>query len=249
MDIGIYDLNMCSNLTYKERLMVYKNEGFEKLGLYIDDAYMSNGEKYEDIINYAKQIGMMVNQVHVDYKISNDICDNLQSYISYVKSRLDICEKYKIKNMVLHASKGDNPPLVNEAAVNAIVELAKDFSEINLCFENVRNNSNLSKLLAVDCDNICMCYDMGHENCYSQEDLIKLYANKIKCAHLHNNRGQDSHNLISDGDIDYKNKISKLKDIKDCDMCLEVFPPKGAVLTKSEFITFVKKAMAEIKDL
>jgi len=37
--LGIYDLNICSNLDYKARLDIYKNAGFKEFALYLDDAH------------------------------------------------------------------------------------------------------------------------------------------------------------------------------------------------------------------
>ena len=51
---GLYNINLSSNLTYKERLDIYRSVGFEELALYLDCEYQTNNEKYLDIINYAK---------------------------------------------------------------------------------------------------------------------------------------------------------------------------------------------------
>ena len=108
MKIGIYDLNECSYLNYKERLEIYKRVGFTSVGLYLDNNYMSNREEYEDIIEYARKLGLEVNQVHIDYKISNMICEDKETYFNYVEKKLRECIKSKIPYLVLHASKGDN---------------------------------------------------------------------------------------------------------------------------------------------
>lgn len=241
MDIGIYDLNECSNLNYKQRLNIYKDIGFNNIALYIDEKYMSNNETFQEIILYSKKIGLKIFQVHIDYKISNLICDSIEEYLAYVKSRLLICEKYGIKNMVLHSSMGDTPPKVSQSHLNKLANLAEQFKTINLCFENVRNNYNLEQVLNLDLNNIKFCYDLGHANAYKSEYLLDKYINKISCAHLHNNNGKDTHQLLSNGEIDYKH-ILKILSNTSCNSCLEVFPPRDASLTKKAFIEFVKKA-------
>ena len=147
MEFGIYDINVSNPLNFKERLNIYKKVGFSSIGLYIDENYMENDESYEDIITYAKNIGLKINQVHVCYKLSNDICNNSKNYIEYMNKKLEICEKYNIKNMVLHASKGDNPPEINKNQIKMIIKLANNHPSVNLAFENVRNNTNLEKIL------------------------------------------------------------------------------------------------------
>ena len=245
MEFGIYDINVANPLEYKKRLEIYKKVGFSSVGLYIDENYMENNESYEDIISYAKNIGLKINQVHVCYKLSNDICNNSENYIRYMEEKLKVCEKHNIKNMVLHASKGDNPPLINDEQVKLIEELANSHKSVNLAFENVRNNTNLEKILNSKTENITFCFDLGHANAYNSFDLIDKYANKITCSHLHNNHGADTHELLSSGNIDYIPIVNKLKSLN-ANLCLEVFPARGLTLSQIDFENFVKQAFNDL---
>ena len=239
--IGIYDINDFKNIDFRIRLETYKKVGFSSIGLYIDDKYMNKNENYENIIKFAIKIGLQVNQVHVDYKISNEICENTQKYLDYVEEKLLFCKKYEIKNMVLHASKGSNPPKVNDDQLKKLISLAKRFPEVNLSFENVRNNYNLEKILNLNQPNITLCYDIGHANAYNSSYLLNKYKNKISCAHLHNNYGNDDHNLLSNGNINYRKVINILASIN-CDCCLEVFPDKNFPQTMDFFVNFISRA-------
>lgn len=244
MEFGIYDINDFKNIDYKTRLSLYKKAGFSSIGLYIDNNYMLDGETYEEIISYAKAIGLKINQVHICYKISNDICENISSYIRYVKEKLEICEKYNIKNMVLHASKGDNPPKISNEALKEIETLANAHKKVNLAFENVRNNENLIKILRLNAPNVTFCFDLGHANAYNSLELLDTFKHKISCTHLHNNFGKDEHNLLSNGMIDYKPIISNLATLG-ADLCLEVFPGRDLNLSVSEFEAFVSQAFKD----
>ena len=64
--IGIYDLDGCTDLDFKERLKIYKDCGFLEVALYLDKNYNKENENYEDIINFAKNIGLCVKQVHIN---------------------------------------------------------------------------------------------------------------------------------------------------------------------------------------
>ena len=75
MGLGIFDLTKCSDLGYKDRIDIYKETGVGELSLYIDNDYMQEGEDYNLIIAYARDNGLKINQVHIDYKQSNLICD------------------------------------------------------------------------------------------------------------------------------------------------------------------------------
>ncbi len=245
MEFGIYDINVSNTLNFKERLEIYKKIGFSSVGLYIDENYMENNESYEDIILHAKNIGLKINQVHVCYKLSNDICENSENYISYMTEKLKVCEKHGIKNMVLHASKGDNPPEINGEQIAMIEALTNEHKSVNLAFENVRNNTNLKKILNSKANNITFCFDLGHANAYNSFDLLDKFAHKITCSHLHSNHGSDTHELLSLGEIDYKPIINKLKFLN-ADLCLEVFPARGTSLSAAEFENFIKQAFDDL---
>lgn len=244
MKVGIYDLNDCTSLEYKERLSVYKENGFSSVGVYLDDNYMANGENYLDIIDYARKIGLEVNQVHVDYKISNLICDDTSNiYFDYVEEKLNECIQLGISYMVLHASKGNDAPLISEIGIEKLSNLMRkyDGSDVYLCFENVRDNRNLNMILKENINNVGMCYDMGHAHCYGDEnEILMKYKNKILCTHLHNNNKKDTHDGLFEGEIDSKKIISFLNKFKKIDNCLEIFPERGKVLDREEFIGFVK---------
>lgn len=248
MNIGIYDLNECSLLNYKERLKIYKDSGFTSVGLYLDDNYMVNKENYVDIIEYARKIDLKINQVHIDYKISNMICDNPDVYFAYVENKIEECIKLDIPFLVLHASKGENAPLLNPSTLNRLKCMMDKYSDKNiyLCFENVRDNRNLKMILDYNIKNIGMCYDLGHAYCYDDvRKLLETFKEKILCTHLHNNYKKDTHNTLFDGDIDCYSIINRFEER--IDNCLEIFPDRGVVLDKINFELFVKKCYIDYK--
>ncbi len=240
---GIYDINDCSMLDYQQRLNIYKEVGFEELGLYIDAKYMAGSENYRDIICYAKSIGLAIKQVHVDYHISNNICnEESDEYFDYIEQKLKECVELGIPYMVAHASKGDCPPIISSIQLSKMKALMKKYKQENviLCLENVRNNNNLDKILSLNMPNIKMCYDLGHAHCYCDEaELLNSHRQYIVCSHLHNNNGTDQHNILTQGEIVYKPILEDLFKISSSN-CLECFPPRGAKLTEEEFRVFVQ---------
>lgn len=251
MNIGIYDIDKSSCLNYKERLEIYKDVGFKEVGIYFDAKYINEDENYLDILNYARSIGLTINQVHLDYAISNLICSKeTDEYFDYLDKKINEAILNNISIIVLHASKGDNPPIIgNDNLIKLDTLLAKyENRNIIVCFENVRNNNNLDLVLSLNRKNIGMCYDLGHAHCYDNEySLLEKYKNKILCCHLHNNAGSDSHNLLSEGEINYIEIIKKLKKMPIKSVCLEVFPPRGSfLLTKDQFKEFIIKCYKDI---
>lgn len=250
MNIGIYDINNVSSLNYKERLSIYKEIGFKEVACYLDEKYMENDENYFEIIKYAKKIGLEVKQVHLDYKISNSICSkDTNEYFDYLEKKIQEGIKEGVEILVVHASKGDNPPLIDEESLLKLDRLLEKYEDKNIfvCFENVRKNDNLDRVISLNRKNLGVCYDLGHAHCYDNEyDLLNKYKNKILCAHLHNNTGSDSHNILRNGDIDYLKIISRLKDTPIKSSCLEVFPPRGSTLNEEEFRQFIIECYTDI---
>ena len=248
---GIYDIDKATTLNYKERLDIYKNIGFNEVALYLDNNYLKETETYDQIINYAKEINLQINQVHVDYKISNLITDNTSNvYFEYLEQKINECIKFNIPYLVTHASMGDTPPEISDEQLLKLKTLCEKYKNNNtiICFENVRNNTNLNKIINLNLPNIKVCFDLGHAHCYGNEkDLFAKYFTKIKCTHLHNNFGKDTHNLLNFGDIDYKYFLEKLKNNNKISNCLECFPEYGKVLNKEEFVEFIKNSFNSLK--
>lgn len=248
MNIGIYDLTHCSNLNYVERIKIYQRVGFKELALYLDNKYMQGDENYLDIINFARKSNLKIQQVHIDYKNANLICDSTTNlYFEYLDAKAKECEELKIPYLVLHASKGENPPEINILQLNKMENLSKKHKNVYFCFENVRNNSNLEKILNLNQQNIKMCFDLGHAHAYGNEhELFNKFKDKIICSHLHNNFGKDEHNILTCGEIDYKPILNELIKIEDSSNCIEAFPHKDFKLTKIEFESFVRECFESL---
>ncbi len=243
--VGIYDLNIDSDLDYKSRLDIYKRCGFNDIAIYLDERYQRDDEKdYAKIIAYAKVIGLKISQVHLDYKISNEICnDESTIYFDYISSKMEEALSYGIPIVVAHASKGDTPPKLTDNGKERLVEMMKKFEgkNITLAIENVRNNDNLDSILTLNLPNIKVCFDLGHAHAYGNEyELFEKYKDKIICTHLHNNYGSDTHHPLSKGEIDYKYFLDKLITMPNIANTLECFPKTDHKLNAKEFEEFIK---------
>lgn len=251
MNIGIYDVD-ATDLTIKERLTIYKQVGFSHVGFYFDDNYLKDGEKYLDIIEFAKEIGLKISQVHLDYKNSNMLSlDEDNIYLSYLESKVDEAIKCNVSQLVVHASKGNEPPLISNYSIARLKGLEEKLVEhdIYLCFENVRNNDNLDTLMKENIEHICVCYDSGHAHCYCNElEFIEKYKSKIITTHIHDNFSEDSHDLVGKGSIDWNKIFKALKATNRQFDYLECFPKRGKTLDKDEFTSFVREAYQSYKD-
>lgn len=244
--LGIYDMNIDTTLGYKDRLDIYKKCGFSEVALYLDSGYQKDGENYTDIIHYAREIDLDIKQVHIDYKISNFITENIDAYCNYIASKLHEAVTLKIPYVVAHASKGNDPAVVSDKELNNFKIMMEKFKNepVILCLENVRNNENLDRVSALNLPNIKVCFDLGHAHAYDNENtLYEKYKSHIISSHIHNNFGVDSHNIPRLGEIKVADFVKKLSQIPDSSNCLECFPEKesGNPLNKDEFLSFVEK--------
>lgn len=248
MNLGIYDIGKCgSTLTAEERFKIYKDCGFTHIGFYLDNNYLDVGETYDNLVKLAHKYGLIIDQVHLDYKNSNMVelsADN--DYLNYIELKINECKKYGIKHIIVHSSMGNNPPAISDFVLNKlrIFDKTMEDCDINLCFENVRVNNNLYKIMEQNYNNIFICFDSGHAHCYiDEENFLNTYKNKIVCTHLHDNFGdKDLHLVISKGNINWKNISNLLSKTKRQVDYLECFPNRDETLDYNKFVEFVTNA-------
>lgn len=244
MNIGIYDIDSTS-LSIKERFSIYKEIGFNYVGFYFDNSYLKKGETYLDLIKTANEIGLKISQVHLDYKNSNMFAlDGDNEFINYVEMKVDEAISYNIKDLVIHASKGNEPPRISLYNLKRLKKISKKLVKYNvrLCFENVRDNSNLEIVMNEGIENVCICYDSGHGHCYIDElSFLNKYKDLIVTTHIHDNFKEDSHDIVGKGNIDWYKIVNALNKTKREVDYLECFPPRGKELNKEEFKTFIKE--------
>ena len=111
-----------------------------------------------------------------------------------------------------------------ETYVTNSIEFWKEFladkdESIKIHIENVLEKSmdHLVEVVeGVNNDNLTICLDIGHANCYSDvpvEEWIKSLGNKIGHIHLHNNYGiKDTHEGLNKGNMDICYLLHKINE-------------------------------------
>ncbi len=248
MNLGIYDIGKCgSDLNAESRFKIYKEAGFTHIGFYLDNNYLDINETYDNLVNTANKCGLIIEQVHLDYKNSNMVgLSEDNEYLHYIEQKINECRKYNIKHIVIHSSMGNNPPDITDFVLNRLHNIDKILQDcdIKLCFENVRVNNNLYKIMEQNYRNIYICFDSGHAHCYiNEEEFLYTYKDKIVCTHLHDNDGdKDLHLPISKGNINWKNISNLLSKTNRKVDYLECFPSREETLDYDKFVKFVAEA-------
>ncbi|MBE5738946.1 MAG: hypothetical protein E7354_04390 [Clostridiales bacterium] len=173
-------------------------------------------------------------------------------YLTYLSEKLDEALKLNIPYVVAHASKSDTPPNLTQDQIDKFTQMMSKFAgtDVYLCLENVRVNENLTTLLSLNLPNVGFCYDLGHAHSYGDtEKIFKQFEKYIKCSHIHNNFGKDTHEIPTRGEIDCKLYVEKLRQIEGTSNCLECFPPRGSNLSREDFVWFVEELYREASQL
>lgn len=90
--------------------------------------------------------------------------------------------------------------------------------QIQIVMENVfdrRWEPLLETVEKVRADNFCLCFDVGHANCYGEEEVTLWAKNLLPClthVHIHDNKGdRDAHLGMGRGNIPWEEMISCLR--------------------------------------
>ncbi len=232
MEYGINIKFFQKTLELKKAAELIAGAGFTQLDYTPNLRSDSWKEEVRDAMEIFRQNGLTVHQTHAPY-------NRYRQYGNMLKLCLDRCaeatEIMGAKFMVVHGDEFDfnNMVFSPEAALDynhhlflPYVEQAKQ-SGYKVAFETVfedlnrrRYTSKADELMALitsfHSDSAVCCWDFGHSHVSFKKDapdLIRQFASLIQCTHLHDNAGNDSHQMPMTGDIDWNATISAFKEI------------------------------------
>ena len=116
------------------------------------------------------------------------------------------CFEFNIPTMIIHLPDDKYP--INDLGLERLgllIEQAEKY-DIRIAFENLNNIPNLALVLgSFHSKNVGYCYDSCHHINYApNDDLLKLYGNRLMALHLQDNGGKhNQHQLLFDGNIDW----------------------------------------------
>ena len=95
-------------------------------------------------------------------------------------------------------------------------------------------------------DAVCCCWDFGHANVQFKKDapaIIRKFGALTECTHLHDNSGNDSHQMPLTGDIDWCDTMAAFREVgyKGI-MCVEYAHGSMPLELSEEFINLTFKA-------
>lgn len=177
------------------------------------------------------EYGLKVNQTHIPFNRYGSYGSNHRLYVDRV---LEATAFMGAQHAVVHGDEFDfeNLQYSPEAALEynhnyffKDVEFAKS-NGFKMAFETVFNDhpvrtrfsSKPQELLdlihSFNSDYAVCCWDFGHAHVSFRKEApewLEKFGSLIECTHVHDNAGNDSHQMPLTGDIDWKQTMSALK--------------------------------------
>lgn len=206
--------NYTKDTPFEQRIELIKNAGFKSVLL-----SWNGSDVFQQQLLCVKQNGLRIESVHAPFHMMNNLWTDEKPMESLIRlhGAIDCCHNYAIKTLVVHPTDGLQPPAVSECGktyFKGLIRYAKSLN-VDLAFENIERPEYLDTIFGeCDDDNVKLCYDTGHENCFSKgSDVLSAYGDRLKTLHVHDNDGTaDQHAIPFDGNVDFERFIAKLKE-------------------------------------
>ncbi len=196
-----------SEMKVEEQIPLMRQAGFK--GFF---AIYEGTEPIELWAETVRRQGMVFETVHGPFRFANRMWEEGESgdsYLEYLKSTVDTCGKIHVGKYILHVTVGSQAPPVSSLGLERFASLCGYAKErgVSICFENLEPLPHLEAVMDHIQDPFHgFCWDIGHNACYSPHiDMAKKYGQRLKCLHIHDNRG-----ITRPGDIDYRDDLHLL---------------------------------------
>ena len=210
-------------------------------------------------------LGMSCEFIHAPfggYEINNMWLSGIEylGIFNGMKKAIDAASATGVPVVVAHISHGWYPPQINDIGLerfDKLVEYAKTM-DVKLAFENVYSVGNLAYFADryEKCDNVGLCYDAGHEHCFTKTvSWLDIYTNRTLVTHINDNNGRgelkegngDMHWLPFEGNVDYEAMMKKLNKYNyQGSLLLEISMSKSSPLSQEEWLDDVYSRLLRI---
>lgn len=183
--------------------------------------YDDNLTLQQDILNYARKMGLNIIFAHLGYQrpqviwnegVAGDI--EIERYMNDIT----ICKKNGIDLVIIHPTFQYEKQDLSEIGINRIKRLIEhaESIDVKVAYENVELSGYLDYIVDnINSNNLGVCFDSGHCHLFYDDEFdVNKFKNKVFAIHLHDNfKTKDDHNLPFDGTVDWKNTIKKIVDM------------------------------------
>lgn len=188
----------------------------------------------------GEKVGLRYESIHAPFGGINHIWDEGEKGDEFVRQLFkvaDTCAELEIEYFTLHCMNVPefnvnvtSPIKCSALGIERFERVVAHAAEkgVRTCFENVEFphfelRALLDTLRTKGYPSLGWTWDVGHEHCYPADgiDLIEEFGDLLVGTHIHDNRGQSVHDVITwnddnhlfpfDGTIDFKRVGQKLK--------------------------------------
>ena len=228
MKTGI-NIAFFANLIGMEKAAKYVSDaGFD----YLDYTPPVQNDDWEKVMKENDKIfkayGLTVHQTHAPFNRYGRYGDKTSHYLCLDRC-MEATSYFGAKYVAVHGDEFDfnNMDFSPEAALEYNYNYFKPYVEygekngIKMAFETVfedslgsakrRFTSDPAELMSLiksfDSESAVCCWDFGHANVSFRQNHVEeimKFGSLIQCTHLHDNCGNDSHQIPMSGDIDWK---------------------------------------------
>lgn len=233
MNYGINVEFLAKDIGVKKAAELAANAGFTKLD-YTPDLAGDNWQSgMKEDLKIFEEYGLQVHQTHAPFNRYGRYGDQHKQYLDRCA---EATEYMGAKFIAVHGDEFDSQRLTYspEAALEYNHDLFLPYVEraqkggYKIAFETVFNESPNHRRFTARADELMdlitsfgsehavCCWDFGHAHMsFRQEavDHIRRFGSLIQCTHLHDNAGNDSHQLPMTGKIDWNATVAAFKKI------------------------------------
>lgn len=196
------------DLSPMERMRAIKAAGFDGVILLWADYFDPD---YQMFPEYARRVGLFVENAHAPYKYANAIWEDGPAgdeYAAHIVRCVNECAQNGVPTLVVHPINGHLPLPEGGSGIERFKSIldAAEACGVEVAMENQGNPEYIDHVFRnIRSDRLRFCFDSGHERFYSPErDLLAEYGSRLAALHLHDNDGaDDAHMLPFTGIVDW----------------------------------------------
>ena len=182
---------------------------------------------------------------HEDETVAAPIVNGLATWVRF-------CGTQGIPVMVMHASRGGDPPPPSAAGLARLQGLVEEAARCSvvIALENVRSNVALDRTLTeIESPHLGFCYDSSHDFVHAARptDILRRWGDRLAYTHLSDNDGtRDCHWLPGRGTIDWAVVAAAMPAWRPLPLSLEVVPIDVARTPVDSFLAEARRKGAAL---
>lgn len=177
----------------EDNIKQIKNAGFNRVMCATDPQYEKYNGTLDSQVELIKKYGLKLGSLHARYDENfaeefwneGPLGDKIEE--DFITDII-LCEKYQFTCLVMHIY--GKPSEIGDRRFERLINEAKKHNVI-LAVENLIDIEPFIHLLSkYKDDNVKVCLDIGHINCFSRDNIIyEKFGDRIVTTHLHDNDG------------------------------------------------------------